>query len=59
MDPVLQSSKMVIIQVGSRQKVYSLEETQTALATMQTMGNIQHNTSGVQDTLIRREGAGS
>ncbi|GFF81012.1 hypothetical protein IFM60648_05897 [Aspergillus lentulus] len=53
----LRSCKTVILQVGSQQKVYTAEEVQAARAAMQSMGKIQYNTSGAQDTIINREGA--
>ncbi|EDP53752.1 hypothetical protein KXV81_006167 [Aspergillus fumigatus] len=53
----LQPCKTVIIQLGSQQKVYTTGEIQTARADMQSMGKIQFNASGVQDTLIDRDGA--
>ncbi|KAF4174566.1 hypothetical protein CNMCM8927_009016 [Aspergillus lentulus] len=69
----LRSCKTVILQVGSQQKVglsdfrsddpvdsiqvYTAEEIQAARAAMQSMGKIQYNTSGAQDTIIEREGA--
>ncbi|KAF7128418.1 hypothetical protein CNMCM5793_003148 [Aspergillus hiratsukae] len=56
-ESALQSCKTVILQVGSQQKVYTTEEVQAARAAMQSLGKIQYNTSGVQDTVIEREGA--
>ncbi|KAF4230412.1 hypothetical protein CNMCM6457_005988 [Aspergillus fumigatiaffinis] len=56
-ESALQSFKTVILQVGSQQKVYTTEEVQAARADMQSQGKIQYNTSGVQDTVIEREGA--
>ncbi|KAJ5914482.1 hypothetical protein N7504_003365 [Penicillium tannophilum] len=53
----LRSYKTVILQVGSQQKVYTTEEVQAARAAMQSLGKIQYNTSGIQDTVIDREGA--
>ncbi|KAA8643821.1 DUF2855 family protein [Aspergillus tanneri] len=71
----LRSCKIVILQVGSQQKVglsdfhlripvdsiqvYTIEEAQAARAAMQSLGKIQYNTSGIQDTIINREGAGT
>ncbi|KAF7181876.1 hypothetical protein CNMCM7691_001173 [Aspergillus felis] len=49
--------KTVILHVGSQQKVYTSEEVQEARAAMQSLGKIQYNTSGIQDTIIAREGA--
>ncbi|KAF9884958.1 hypothetical protein FE257_000868 [Aspergillus nanangensis] len=57
--PVLQESNRMILQVGSQQKVYTMDEVTAARASMQAMGKIQYNTSGIQDTLIEREGAGA
>ncbi|RHZ50586.1 DUF2855 family protein [Aspergillus thermomutatus] len=56
-ESALRSCKTVIVQVGSQQKVYTTEEAQAARAAMQSLGKIQYNTSGVQDTVIDREGA--
>ncbi|KAL4977666.1 hypothetical protein BDW66DRAFT_158755 [Aspergillus desertorum] len=56
-ESALRSCKTVILQVGSQQKVYSADEVQAARAAMQSLGKIQYNTSGVQDTIISREGA--
>lgn len=38
-------------------QVYTADEVQTARAAMASLGKIQYNTSGVQDTVIDREGA--
>ncbi|GFF44991.1 hypothetical protein IFM46972_07684 [Aspergillus udagawae] len=56
-ESTLQPCKTVILQVGSQQKVYTTEEVQAARAAMQSLGKIQYNTSGIQDTIIEREGA--
>ncbi|GIK07283.1 hypothetical protein Aspvir_002941 [Aspergillus viridinutans] len=56
-ESALRSCKTVILQVGSQQKVYTTEELQAARAAMQSLGKIQYNTSGIQDTIIDREGA--
>ncbi|PLB41690.1 DUF2855 family protein [Aspergillus candidus] len=56
-ESALPSCKTVILQVGSQQKVYTADEVQTARAAMASLGKIQYNTSGVQDTVIDREGA--
>ncbi|KAG2005193.1 hypothetical protein GB937_008889 [Aspergillus fischeri] len=56
-ESALRSCKSVILQVGSQQKVYTREEVQAARAAMQSLGKIQYNTSGIQDTIIDREGA--
>jgi hypothetical protein len=37
--------------------VYTTEEVQAARSAMQSLGKIQYNTSGIQDTIIDREGA--
>lgn len=39
--------------------MYTTEEVQAARAAMQSLGKIQYNTSGIQDTVIDREGAGT
>ncbi|KAF7126023.1 hypothetical protein CNMCM5793_002382 [Aspergillus hiratsukae] len=56
-ESALRSCKTVILQVGSQQKVYTADEVQAARAAMQSLGKIQYNTSGIQDTIINREGA--
>ncbi|RDW81398.1 DUF2855 family protein [Aspergillus mulundensis] len=56
-ESALRSCKPVILQVGSQQKVYTADEVQAARAAMQSLGKIQYNTSGIQDTVITREGA--
>ncbi|KAL4982229.1 hypothetical protein BDW68DRAFT_195538 [Aspergillus falconensis] len=56
-ESALWSCKTVILQVGSQQKVYTADEVQAARAAMQSLGKIQYNTSGIQDTIINREGA--
>ncbi|KAI9370362.1 hypothetical protein BJX61DRAFT_544691 [Aspergillus egyptiacus] len=56
-ESALRSCKTVILQVGSQQKVYTADEVQAARAAMQSLGKIQYNTSGIQDTVINREGA--
>jgi hypothetical protein len=38
-------------------QVYTTEEVHAARAAMQSLGKIQYNTSGLQDTIIEREGA--
>jgi len=48
----LQSCKVVIIQVGSEQKVYSTEEILAGRAAIAELGKVQYNTSGVQDTVL-------
>jgi hypothetical protein len=48
----LQSCKVVIIQVGNEQKVYSTEELLAGRSAMAELGKIQYNTSGVQDTVL-------
>jgi hypothetical protein len=50
--PELQSCKVVIIQVGSEQKVYSTEEFLAGRAAIAELGKVQYNTSGVQDTVL-------
>ncbi|KAF7591850.1 hypothetical protein BBP40_001047 [Aspergillus hancockii] len=54
---VLQCCQVVIIQVGSQQKVYTHQEMLDARTAMQALGKIQFNASGVQDTAIETEGA--
>ncbi|GFF41977.1 hypothetical protein IFM51744_04987 [Aspergillus udagawae] len=56
-ESALRPCKAVILQVGSQQKVYTTEEVHAARAAMQSLGKIQYNTSGLQDTIIEREGA--
>ncbi|KAI2674363.1 hypothetical protein CBS147333_8208 [Penicillium roqueforti] len=48
----LQSCKVVIVQVGNEQKVYSMEEIIAGRAAMAELGKVQYNTSGVQDTIL-------
>jgi hypothetical protein len=38
-------------------QVYTADEVQAARAAIQLLGKIQYNTSGIQDTIINREGA--
>jgi hypothetical protein len=53
----LKEAKVVIIQVGSEQRVYSNEETLANRAAVAELGKVMFNTSGVQDTAIERMGA--
>jgi hypothetical protein len=50
--PDLQSCKVVIVQVGNEQKVYSGEEILAGRAKIAELGKVQYNTSGVQDTVL-------
>ncbi|KAJ5193363.1 hypothetical protein N7449_009505 [Penicillium cf. viridicatum] len=52
----LQSCKVVIVQVGNEQKVYSTEEIIAGQAAMTELGKVQYNTSGVQDTILETVG---
>ncbi|KGO46291.1 Protein of unknown function DUF2855 [Penicillium expansum] len=52
----LQSCKVVIVQVGNEQKVYSTEELVAGRAAMEELGKVQYNTSGVQDTVLESVG---
>jgi hypothetical protein len=52
----LKDCKVVIIQIGSEQKVYSTEEMLANRAAVAELGKVQFNTSGVQDTVIERMG---
>ncbi|KAK6831914.1 hypothetical protein RU639_002821 [Aspergillus parasiticus] len=53
----LQECKVVIIQVGSQQKVYTEEEeVREANASMKALGKIQSNASTTRDTAIELEG---
>ncbi|KAJ6010036.1 hypothetical protein N7522_005052 [Penicillium canescens] len=52
----LKDCKVVIIQVGSEQRVYSTEEMLAKGAAVAELGKVQFNTSGVQDTVIERMG---
>ncbi|CAI7590887.1 unnamed protein product [Penicillium glandicola] len=52
----LQSCKVVIVQVGNEQKVYSTEEMLAGAAAMAELGKVQYNTSGVQDTILESVG---
>ncbi|PLN74647.1 hypothetical protein BDW42DRAFT_58249 [Aspergillus taichungensis] len=56
-ESALSSCKTVILQIGSQQKVYTADEVQAARSAMISLGKIQYNTSGIQDTVINREGA--
>ncbi|KAL2814056.1 hypothetical protein BDW59DRAFT_24137 [Aspergillus cavernicola] len=49
--------KLTIIQVGSEQKVYSANDIKENRESMQTMGKIQFNTSGVRDSVIEQTSA--
>ncbi|EKV04415.1 hypothetical protein Pdw03_5209 [Penicillium digitatum] len=53
----LQSCKVVTVQVGSEQKVYSTEETIAGRAAVAELGKVLFNTSGVQDTILESVGA--
>ncbi|KAJ5153766.1 Protein of unknown function DUF2855 [Penicillium coprophilum] len=48
----LQSCKVVIVQVGNEQKVYSMEEMIAGREASAKLGKVQYNTSGVQDTIL-------
>ncbi|KAJ5817246.1 hypothetical protein N7447_009479 [Penicillium robsamsonii] len=48
----LQSCKVVIVQVGNEQKVYSMEEMIAGREATAKLGKVQYNTSGVQDTIL-------
>ncbi|TAQ87670.1 hypothetical protein B7494_g4021 [Chlorociboria aeruginascens] len=52
----LESVKIVIIAIGTEQKVYTKEESLEALQAIAKLGKIQFNTSGVRDTAMEREG---
>ncbi|KAJ5306868.1 hypothetical protein PENANT_c003G02266 [Penicillium antarcticum] len=52
----LKDLKVVILQVGSEQRVYSTEEMLAQRAAVVELGKIPFNTSGVQDTVIERMG---
>lgn len=52
----LQSCKVVIVQVGNEQKVYSMEEMIAGRAAMAELGKVQYNTSGVQDMILETIG---
>ncbi|KAH8703141.1 hypothetical protein BGW36DRAFT_368879 [Talaromyces proteolyticus] len=49
--------KIVILQIGSQQKIYTSEELQTTREDMTRLGKIQVNTSGIRDAAIRAVGA--
>ncbi|KAE8378557.1 hypothetical protein BDV26DRAFT_280962 [Aspergillus bertholletiae] len=53
---ILQNCKIVIIQVGSQQKVYTADEMHEAFASMKTLGKVQSNASGARDTAIELDG---
>lgn len=57
--PVLRSYTLVIIQVGSQQKVYTDEDVLATKEEMSRLGKVQYNTSGVQDTVMQLNGAGT
>ncbi|KAJ5209984.1 Protein of unknown function DUF2855 [Penicillium cf. griseofulvum] len=48
----LQSCKVVIVQVGNEQKVYSMEEIIAGAEATAKLGKVQYNTSSVQDTIL-------
>ncbi|KAJ5781097.1 hypothetical protein N7457_006257 [Penicillium paradoxum] len=48
----LEACKVVIVQVGNEQKVYSTEELLAGRAAMAKLGKVQYNTSSVQDTIL-------
>ncbi|KAJ5371763.1 Protein of unknown function DUF2855 [Penicillium concentricum] len=48
----LQSCKVVIVNVGNEQKVYSMEEIIAGREATEKLGKVQYNTSGVQDTIL-------
>lgn len=52
----LQSVKVVMIKVGSEQKVYSTEEMLAGRAAGAKLGKVQYNTAGVQDTILETIG---
>ncbi|KAJ5926268.1 hypothetical protein N7516_008041 [Penicillium verrucosum] len=52
----LQACKVVIVQVGNEQKVYSTEEIIAGQTAMAELGKVQYNTSGVQDTILETVG---
>ncbi|PIG89900.1 hypothetical protein AARAC_003524 [Aspergillus arachidicola] len=52
----LQDCKVVIIQVGGQQKVYTEEELREAYASMKALGMIQSNASTTRDTAIELDG---
>ncbi|KGO78344.1 Protein of unknown function DUF2855 [Penicillium italicum] len=52
----LQACKVVIVQVGNEQKVYSAEELVAGRAAVAELGKVQYNTSGVQDTILETVG---
>ncbi|KAJ5390997.1 uncharacterized protein N7496_002065 [Penicillium cataractarum] len=56
-DPTLGEIGTTIVHVGSEQKVYSAGEIKESRESMQTMGKVQFNTSGVQDAVIAQSTA--
>ncbi|CAI7665223.1 unnamed protein product [Penicillium viridicatum] len=54
--PEVTTCKVVIVQVGSEQKVYSTEEIIAGRAAIAELGKVQYNTSGVQDTILETVG---
>ncbi|GAB1195846.1 hypothetical protein APSETT444_005111 [Aspergillus pseudonomiae] len=52
----LQNCKVVIIQVGGQQKVYTADELREAYASIQALGKIQSNASTTRDTAIELDG---
>ncbi|CZT51342.1 uncharacterized protein RSE6_12472 [Rhynchosporium secalis] len=54
--PSLASAKVVVLQIGSQQKVYTGDEMLAAREAMTNFGKIQYNTAGIQDTVMSRDG---
>ncbi|KFY46199.1 hypothetical protein V494_00551 [Pseudogymnoascus sp. VKM F-4513 (FW-928)] len=57
--PELESSTLVIMQVGSQQKVVRDEDVLASREEMSRLGKVQYNTSGVKDTVMQLNGAGA
>ncbi|KAJ5183783.1 hypothetical protein N7492_001399 [Penicillium capsulatum] len=55
----LQPAQVVIVHVGSEQKVITPEETLANRKAMTELGKIQYNTSGIEDSLLQTMGMGA
>ncbi|KAJ5698681.1 hypothetical protein N7462_000686 [Penicillium macrosclerotiorum] len=55
-DVALQSAKVVIVQIGSQQKVYTQDENLASVKAFVDLGKVQYNTSSVEDILIETLG---
>ncbi|KAL2867684.1 DUF2855 family protein [Aspergillus lucknowensis] len=57
--PGLKGTKVVIIQIGNQQKIYSADEARAAAASVEALGKVRYNTSAVQETAIQLQGTGA